>query len=307
MMAAARNVVASVLGRLKNEAKAQGVPFNQVLQFYAMERFLARLSRSAHVDGVLLKGALLLKTVGIPNARPTMDIDLLRQGSADRGSLIALVRDCALIEDVSDGVTFDPDRMVAEDIKKDADYQGTRVQIPARMDNVRLSVQIDFGVGDIVFPRPRLIDYPVFLDQAPLRLRAYPIETAIAEKFQAMVDRDQANSRMKDFYDIWVCSRHLDFEGSVLAKSIAATFERRATPLPMDTPTAFTADFFAARTHQLQWQAFARRIGETDLAARFPEIVAAVADFIMPVAASPATDTPFRSRWPAGGPWSEAA
>ncbi len=304
-MAGARNVVASVLARLRNEAKAQNVPFNQILQFYAIERFLSRLSRSPHVDGVLLKGALLLKTVGIPRARPTLDIDLLRQGSADRGSLVALVRDCALIEDASDGVTFDTDHMVVEDITKDADYHGTRVQIPVRMDNVRLNVQIDFGVGDIVVPRPRLIEYPAFLGQPPLRLRAYAIETAIAEKFQAMVERDLANSRMKDFYDIWVCSRHLEFDGPVLAKSLVATFERRATPLPAKKPTAFTPDYFAAHTHQLQWRAFVKRIGEAELVERFPEIVAGVADFIMPVATSSATGLPFRSRWLAGGPWRE--
>ena len=126
MIAGARNVVASVLGRLRNEAKAQSVPFNQILQFYAIERFLSRLSRSPHVDSVLLKGALLLKTVGIPRARPTLDIDLLRQGSADRASLVALVRDCALIEDDSDGVTFDSDHMVVEDIMKDADWSNGR-------------------------------------------------------------------------------------------------------------------------------------------------------------------------------------
>jgi hypothetical protein len=281
------------------------VPFNQVLQFYAIERFLSRLSRSPHVDGVLLKGALLLKTVGIPRARPTLDIDLLRQGSADRASLVALVRDCALIEDASDGVTFDCERMAVEDITKDAEYHGTRVQIPARMDNVRLNVQIDFGVGDIVVPRPRLIEYPVFLGQPPLRLRAYPIETAIAEKFQAMVERDLTNSRMKDFYDIWVCSRHLEFEGSVLAESLAATFERRATRLPWEMPPAFSLDYFGAKTHQLQWQAFVKRIGEAALVDRFPEIVAGVADFIMPAATSTARGLPFRLRWLAGGPWRE--
>lgn len=149
-----KNVVASVLARPRNEAASQGAPFNQVLQFYAIERFLSRLSRSRHVDGVLLKGALLLKTVGIPRARPTMDIDLLRQGKADRKSLIALVQDCALIEDDSDGVIFDPSSIEAEEITKDAVYQGTRVQIAGHMDNVRLNVQIDFGVGDVVIPGP---------------------------------------------------------------------------------------------------------------------------------------------------------
>lgn len=145
-----KNVIASVLARLRNEATTQGLTFNQVLQLYAMERFLDRLSRSPHVDGVLLKGALLLKTVGIPHARPTMDIDLLRQGKADTESLTKLVHDCAAIEIDSDGVTFDPASIRTEEIAKEETYRGTRVLVRGRMDNVRLNVQIDFGVGDVV-------------------------------------------------------------------------------------------------------------------------------------------------------------
>lgn len=207
------NVVASVLAQLRKEAAASAVPFNQVLQFYAMERFLCRLSKSSHANAVLLKGALLLKTIGLPRARPTMDIDLLRRGRADRDSLVTLVRDCARIGDDGDGVTFDPDSVVAEEIAKDAEYQGTRVLLSGCMDNVRLRIQIDFGVGDAISPGPRWIDYPTFLGKPPVRLLAYPVEAAIAEKFQAMVALDLANSRMKDFFDVWSCSRNLDFDG----------------------------------------------------------------------------------------------
>ena len=259
------NLVASILAQLRNEADAQAVPFNQVLQFYAIERFLYRLSKSPHVDSVLLKGALLLKTVGIPRARPTLDIDFLRQGKADQESLIALVADCAAIDDVADGVTFDAKSIAAEDITKDVAYQGTRVRIAARMDNVRLRVQVDFGVGDVVVPGPRVIEYPTLLNQPPVSLRAYPVEAAIAEKFQAMVQLDTANSRMKDFYDIWTYSQNLTFIGATLAKSFRATFERRETPIPTEPPTAFTAAYFDAESHLRQWRAFIRRLGETEL------------------------------------------
>jgi predicted nucleotidyltransferase component of viral defense system len=298
-----KNVVASVLARLRNEAAAQGAPFNQVLQLYVIERFLYRLSKSRHVDGVVLKGALLLKTVGLPRARPTMDIDLLRQGKADRETLVALVVDCAQIVDASDGLTFDPASVVTEEIAKDAKYKGTRVQISARMDNVRLSVQIDFGVGDVVVPSPRFIEYPSFLDQPTVRLRAYPIEAAMAEKFQAMVELDVANSRMKDFYDIWACSRHLAFDGAVFANSLTATFERRGTPLPVDVPTSLTAQYFESEARQRQWQAFVRRIGEPELAGQFADVVGKVAAFVMPPAIAAGQAEAFRSRWPAGGPW----
>jgi hypothetical protein len=298
-----KNVVASVLARLRNEATSQGVPFNQVLQFYAMERFLSRLSRSPHVNGVLLKGALLLKTVGIPRARPTMDIDLLRQGKADRDSLVALVKDCALVEDETDGVTFDPSSIVAEEITKDAVYQGTRIQIAGRMDNVRLNVQIDFGVGDVVIPGPRLIEYPALLDQPAVKLRAYPVEAAVAEKFQAMVALDAANSRVKDFYDVWTFARNLDFDGATLAQSIAGTFKQRATALPTEPPTALTADYFGADEHVRQWRAFARRIGETDIADTFEMVVAEIAGFVMPPTLAAARGQKFAQRWPAGGRW----
>lgn len=303
MMQGEKNVVASVLARLRNQAAALGVPFNQILQFYVIERFLYRLSKSTHVDGVLLKGALLLKTVGVPRARPTMDIDLLRQGKADRDTLVNLVRDCAQIEETSDGVTFDPASIVSQEITKDAAYLGTRIKIGARMENVRLSVQIDFGVGDLVVPGPRFIEYPTLLEQPAIRLRAYPVEAAVAEKFQAMVELDIGNSRMKDFYDIWLYSRHLEFDGAALAKSIAATFQRRATALPSEAPTAFTARYFADETRQRQWDAFARRIGEPGLADRFDDVVAAVSSFVMPPTLAATGRTPFRKQWNPSGPW----
>jgi hypothetical protein len=159
------NVVASVLAKLRNNSRSSGSPFQQVLQLYAMERFLYRISKSEHAQSVILKGALLLKTIGIPRARPTVDIDMLRQGEADQASLVALVKNCATLEVEADGITFLPDSVVAEEITKNSEYQGTRIRMDTRMDNVRLKIQIDFGVGDVMVPGPRMIEYPVFLRQ----------------------------------------------------------------------------------------------------------------------------------------------
>src|SRR5215475_1244030 len=122
-----KNVVASVLARLRNLSKSSGVPFQQVLQQYAIERFLYRISKSRHAQSVILKGALLLKTIGVPRARPTIDIDMLRKGKADKASLMALAKECASLEVEADGLTFLADGVVAEEITKDSDYQGTRV------------------------------------------------------------------------------------------------------------------------------------------------------------------------------------
>jgi predicted nucleotidyltransferase component of viral defense system len=198
------NVVASVLARLHNHSKSSGAPFQQVLQQYAIERFLYRISKSKHAQSVILKGALLLKTIGIPRARPTMDIDMLRKGKADQTSLLALVKDCAILEVEADGLTFLANSAVAEEITKDSEYKGTRILMDARMDNVRLRIQIHFGVGDVMVPGPRMVEYPVFLGNDTIQLLAYPVESAIAEKLQAMVALGTANSRMKDFYDVWI-------------------------------------------------------------------------------------------------------
>jgi len=203
-----KNVAASVLGRLRNISKSSGAPFQQVLQQYAIERFLYRISKSTHAQGVVLKGALLLKTIGIQGARPTMDIDMLRKGKSDQASLEALVRDCATLEVEPDGLIYIADSAVAEEITKVSEYKGTRIRMDASVDNVRLKIQIDFGVCDIMVPGPRMIEYPVFLDSATIRLLAYPVESAIAEKLQAMVALGNANIRMKDFYDVWIYSIH---------------------------------------------------------------------------------------------------
>jgi predicted nucleotidyltransferase component of viral defense system len=280
-MSEKKNVVASVLARLRKTATSSGSPFQQVLQQYAIERFLYRLSKTQHAQSVVLKGALLLNTIGIPRARPTMDIDMLRTGKADRATLISLVKDCATLDVEADGLTFIHDSVVAEEITKDSEYQGTRILMDARMDNVRLRTQIDFGVGDIMVPGPRMIEYPTLLDGDTIQLLAYPIESAIAEKLHAMVSLGSANSRMKDFYDVWMCSRHLEFSVDTLLEAIRATFQNRDTAVPTDEIEALTSGFVEA--HRVQWNAFARKVGEEALKDEFGRIVEDVNVFAMPL------------------------
>jgi predicted nucleotidyltransferase component of viral defense system len=286
-MSEKKNVVASVLARLRKTATSSGSPFQQVLQQYAIERFLYRLSKTQHAQSVVLKGALLLNTIGIPRARPTMDIDMLRTGKADQATLVSLVKDCATLDVEADGLTFIQDSVVAEEITKDSEYQGTRILMDARMDNVRLRTQIDFGVGDIMVPGPRMIEYPTLLDGDTIRLLAYPIESAIAEKLHAMVSLGSANRRMKDFYDVWMCSRHLEFSADTLLKAIRATFQNRDTAVPADEVEALTSDF--AEEHRLQWNAFARKIGEEALKDEFGRIVEDIRLFVMPLLRALAT------------------
>jgi predicted nucleotidyltransferase component of viral defense system len=304
---APRNVVASVLARLRNVAQEAGLSFNDILQSYVIERFLARLSRSPHADTVLLKGALMLRVWGVRRARPTMDIDLLRRGIADQAALVRLVEQCAAIEDPTDGVIFQPKTISVEPILDATEYVGTRIRLQARLDNVRQTVQIDCGVGDAVHPEPQLIDYPVILTSPPVRLNAYPVEAPIAEKFQAMVHLDMLNSRMKDFYDIWILSRVLVFSGPALSQAIRSTFDRRQTSVLVAPPAALTAKFHSEPVHLRQWAAFVRRIGEPALANEFPQVLADLAEFLMPAAKAAATSAEYPVRWEPMGPWQQSS
>lgn len=296
-----RNIVASVLARLRENAKSTGAPFQQVLQQYAIERFLYRVSKSKHAHGVVLKGALLLKTIGIPRARPTMDIDMLRKGKADQASLIALVKDCATLDVEADGLSFLPDSVVAEEITKDSEYKGTRILMDARMDKVRLRIQIDFGVGDVMVPGPRMIEYPAFLASDTIQLLAYPVESAIAEKLQAMVALGNANSRMKDFYDVWMCSQHLDFEADALLNAIGATFKNRETPVSAEEFEALKTSF--VEQHRVQWNAFVKKIGEDKLVDALGNVVEDLKVFATPLLSSLARGDKVADQWKGGKGW----
>jgi hypothetical protein len=295
------NVVASVLARLRNHSKLSSAPFQQVLQQYAMERFLYRISKSKHAQSVVLKGALLLKTIGIPRARPTVDIDMLRKGKADQTSLLALVKDCATLDVEADGLTFLADSAVAEEITKDSEYKGTRILMDARLDNVRLRIQIDFGVGDVMVPGPRMVEYPVILGNDTIQLLAYPVESAIAEKLQAMVALGTANSRMKDFYDVWIYSNHLDFNTHTLLKAVDATFKNRKTPFAAEEFEALMTNLVSA--HGVHWNAFVKKMGDGQLIDAFGKILEDLKIFAMPVFRSLARGEKLTQQWKAGKGW----
>lgn len=272
-----RNVAASVRQRLLNLSRAQGRPFQEVLQFYVMERFLYRLSRSAHADRFVLKGALMLQVWEAPQSRPTMDIDMLGRTGNDPDALVQSFRSVLEAESLDDGLTFDLDSLRAEPITEEADYQGVRVRAFAELSGARVRLQIDIGFGDPVVPAPARLPYPVLLDFPAPELLCYSRESTIAEKFQAMVALGALNSRMKDFYDIWLLSRQFDFDLSTLAQAIAATFRRRDTPLP--ARPVFTESFAAEK--QEQWRAFLRRLGdEVPAEPDFANVLGVLEDFL---------------------------
>jgi hypothetical protein len=226
------NLAASILARLLTLAKQRGDDYNLLLNRFGMERLLARVSTSPHADRFLLKGALLFALWYDTPHRPTKDADLLGFGPDDEANLIATFRDIAAM-DLGDGIVFDSDSVKADAIHEDNTYGGTRITLVARIGSARCTLQIDVGFGDAVTPGPQTVAYPTLLGDFPApTLRVYPVYTAIAEKYQAMVMLGQANSRMKDFFDLAVIARRTALDGATLAAAIAATFTRRQTALP---------------------------------------------------------------------------
>ena len=221
-----RNVAASVRARLHNVARANRASFERMLTRYALERLLFRLSVSPHRERFVLKGAMLYAAWLEDPFRTTRDLDLLAFGGRETERIVTIFGEiCAhAVED--DGLIFDTERIAAEPIRDDRAYGGLRLRTVARLAAAVIPLQIDIGFGDVVTPGPLELEYPVLLDQPVPMLNAYPRETVAAEKFEAIVVLDLANSRMKDFYDLLAMSRLFAFEGATLAAAIRATFER---------------------------------------------------------------------------------
>lgn len=269
-----RDIGASVRARLLTLAREKGQALELLLVRYATERLLYRLSTTAHRDRFVLKGALLMTTWFQDPHRPTRDVDLLGYGDPTPERMLAIFREvCAIRE--NDGITFDVDALQVEQIREVTEYGGLRLRTTARLAGARIAVVIDVGFGDAIEPGLEEINLPVLLDLPTPRLRAYARETVIAEKFQAMVMLGLANTRMKDFYDIWILSRHFDFSGERLSRAIAATFERRGTLIPDEVPDALTPAFATDATKQRQWEVFAR-----DLSVEVPSFETLVTDLV---------------------------
>lgn len=254
-----KNLAASVRARLLNVAKAQGVDFNQVLIRFALERILYRMSRSAHAERFLLKGALLFTLWYDMPHRATRDADLLGFGPSDLESIAQTFRDIASV-DVNDGITFDPTSVSVEEIRKDAGYAGARVLISGEVAKARCKTQIDIGFGDAVTPGPIDAIYPVLIDDLPApRLRTYPVYTVIAEKLHAIALLGMTNSRLKDYLDLSVLLNRETLDATTLDEAIAATFERRGMAVPVSIPAGLTDEFASDPSRQTLWHTFLKK------------------------------------------------
>lgn len=299
-----KNLPASIRQRLLQVAKSSGRPFQEVLQYYAMERFLYRLSVSKHADKFVLKGALMLTAWGASSIRPTRDIDLLGHLPNQVEDLVKVIHDVCGQDVEPDALVFDPTSVRGRVIKEDADYEGVRVTFRGSLQNVPLPMQIDVGFGDVVFPGALVTEYPTILGQATPKLRGYSRESAVSEKFEAMVKLGLLNSRMKDFYDIWLLSRQFDFDGATLAGAIEKTFTHRSTTVTPE-PTAFSPAFAMDASKVAQWRGFLRKIRLDEAPPELVAVSEAVRDFLFAPAAAIRDGRPFTLTWRAAGPWIE--
>jgi len=299
------DVPASVRARLLNQARAGGEAFERTLVRFAAERWLYRLGESAARDRCVLKGAALL-TVWVPNPhRMTRDVDLLAYGHSDETAIRALMQQVCAVACPEDGVVFDLSELTLAPIRAQEEYAGLRALFWARLGQAKMRMQVDVGFGDALPGRSENVVFPTMLSHLPpARVRAYPREQSLAEKFEAMVKLERRNSRMKDFHDVWSLSMTFPFEGASLSAAIAACFARRATPWTPERPGALTPAFYEDPELQGRWQGYLRGGSvRTAPPGGFADVGRQVTGFLGPVRDSIVGGAPFTAEWPPGGPW----
>jgi predicted nucleotidyltransferase component of viral defense system len=298
-----KNLAASVRQRLFNLAHERREDFGLVLTRYGLERFLYRLAQSQYRDQFVLKGALLFELWTHRPYRPTRDLDLEGQGE---NSIARIKRSFTeimsqAVED--DGLAFDSKSLRVARIKEEQEYEGLRVNLVARLERARIHMQVDIGFGDVIVPPPKEIQYPALLNFPTPRLRAYPREAVVAEKLEALVKLGMANTRMKDFYDLWRLSQDFDFDGTLLTQAIKSTFERRGTEVPAGTPLALTDEFSRDTQKARQWQAFLKKSSLEQDHATLQTVAADLVKFLAPLLQAVRTSNRFTLMWPKADPW----
>lgn len=297
-----KDISASVRARLLNLSRTHDEDFQMVLTRYLIERFLYRLSQSEHSERFIVKGAVLF-SLWVPDKlfhRSTKDLDLLGHGKLQGQQLRDIVVDICQTEVADDGLDFDIQSVKVELIRIDDYHGGFRILAKARLAGAVLSLQVDVGMGDNVYPEPSTVSFPTLLEQPAAEVLAYRKETVIAEKFHAMVDKGLSNSRMKDFFDIRFLARNFSFEEETLGKALTSTFWPRKTKLPVEIPIALTPAF-SEGTRPVQWEAFLRK---SDLPTEpFAIVIEDIASFLWPICQHLHQGTPLSHRWPPGGPW----
>jgi len=295
-----KNIAASVRDRLYNVAQREKRDFNLILTAFATERLVYRLSRSEYANSFVLKGARLFALWAHKPYRPTRDLDLLGFGDPSPEALRQAFESICRVQVEPDGVIFDDTAMTIEEIRLEQEYNGQRIKLTARLAQARIPLQIDVGFGDVVTPEAQMLDYTPLLDSLPApRIRAYPRESVIAEKLQAIVALGTLNTRMKDFYDISVLANDFDFDGPTLCEAIRATFQRRNTPVPSELPACLQDSFANDEDRKRLWKGFLKRSAiEESADGGFAGVLVKVRDFLGPPLLTAGRDEPsFAMTW----------
>lgn len=293
----------SIHVRLVAHAKEMGIEAQFMLERFALYRLLYRLSRSVYSKRFVFKGAQLMLVWMGETVRPTRDADLLDLGDLSDDLLVHVFRELCTLDVEPDGMEYLPDSVAVTAIREANVYGGWRVTLESRLGSAKLHLQIDVGIGDVVTPEPEWVELPCLLDfPAPL-LRSYCPETSTTEKIETMVSLGLQNSRMKDYFDIYVLSEHKSFDGRVLRDAVCDTFKRRKTAIPKELPMALSHEFATDSGKVAQWVGFLRRIKGDSIPTDLAEVVGRLAAFLGPVLVAVRDQEEFSLRWPPGGPW----
>ncbi len=299
----ASGLAQSVLDRLRNEAVKRGRPFAELLELYAVERFLHRLGRSPYREQFVLKGAMLLRQWLGADTRPTRDVDLLAPADLDEDALRRLLGDLLRLEVEEDGIDFDIDSIIVRPIRAESTVLGLRAKFDAHLGRTQLRYQVDAGLGDTVFPPAVDVVAGGLLGLPMASVRAYTPYTTVAEKLEAMVVLGEANSRTKDYYDLLELPHALAFDGSTLAESVRRTFARRATLIPAEPLEGLCDRYAGDPLHATRWRAFLTKNLLEAIEKDLGRVVGSIRRFAQPVLDAVREDQPFDRHWSPGGPW----
>lgn len=300
------NVAASVRARLMALSAQQGQQLHDLLLLYALEGFLRRVAHSPHYERLVLKGGLLLFSMSAALGRTTRDLDLMGDHlHIDQTAVAVLIRElCAQPLPEDDGLRFDSDNIETEIILEEGDYQGVRAKLYAYLGRARSRVVIDIAAGDPIVPGPQQLSFPTLLGKEALTLKAYSVESLIAEKFHALALRGLRTSRLKDCYDLWALSHEYAFDGALLQQAIQATFAARDLAFTPELPIILTPAFAEDQQKQQQWAAFRTGKSAATAPASLAEALAPVITFLKPIWEASAAGQPFSGSWDAtAGAW----
>ena len=273
------NTAVSVHQKLLRIAKSSDKFFNAILLRYFQERFLYRLSISSYRESFVLKGALLLLAFDIQSERPTKDIDFL--GVTTPEDEVELIEDIKSILSIQldDGIVFDGKSIEVQNIRKEELKKGVRVFFRAFLGKANTRMHIDIGSGDRIIPDSITLDFPVLLDEMPIpNLLAYNAETAIAEKYEAIVNLGFTTSRMKDFYDIYYLIKHHNLNLEVLKEAIIIVFQNRGTDINK-RHLIYTEEYVNDAINNKQWESFIKRI-EVSTKVSFGDCIESIKGYI---------------------------